>query len=185
MLGVGKEVAKVLGDDTSIGGIVLLNGTAKSTQTRTTRGFLFLTGISSTLLLIFYVGYEWFRLSGNHDLEASTEALLYLLTLIFWVVAIESLVRAGAGRRKKSIASFARVALGLLIWVGGCAAPDAPGAPIEPGAPRPGHGRRLVGAHPGVAIDSIRPTDVEMPVGGWGGACPTDGWWQRRLTPPR
>ena len=75
-----------------IGGIVLLNGTVKSTQTRTARGFLFLTGISSTLLLIFYIGYEWFRLNGNHDLEASIEALLYLLTSIFWVVAIGSLV---------------------------------------------------------------------------------------------
>ena len=74
-----------------IGGIVLLNGTVKSTQTRTARGFLFLTGISSTLLLIFYIGYEWFRLNGNHDLEASIEALLYLLTSIFWVVAIGSL----------------------------------------------------------------------------------------------
>ena len=76
----------------SIGGIVLLNGTVTSTQTRTTRGFLFLTGISSTLLLIFFVGYEWFRLSGNHDLEASIEGFLYLLTLIFWVAAIGSLV---------------------------------------------------------------------------------------------
>ena len=66
-----------------MGGIVLLNGTVKSTQTRTARVFLFLTGISSTLLLIFYIGYEWFRLNGNHDLEASIEALLYLLTLIF------------------------------------------------------------------------------------------------------
>ena len=75
-----------------IGGIVLLNGTVKSTQTRTARGFLFLTGISSTLLLIFFIGYEWFRLNGNHDLETSTEAFLYLLTLIFWVVAIGSLV---------------------------------------------------------------------------------------------
>ena len=75
-----------------IGGIVLLNGTVNSTQTRTTRGFLFLTGISSTLLLMFYVGYEWFRLNGNRDLEASIEALLYLLTLIFWLVAIGSLV---------------------------------------------------------------------------------------------
>ena len=75
-----------------IGGIVLLNETVKSTQTRTARGFLFLTGISSTLLLVFYIGYEWFRLNRNHDLEASIEAILYLLTLMFWVVAIGSLV---------------------------------------------------------------------------------------------
>ena len=75
-----------------IGGILLLYRTVNSTQTLTARGFLFLTGISSTLLLIFFIGYEWFRLSGNNDLEASTEAFLYLLTLIFWVVAIGSLV---------------------------------------------------------------------------------------------
>ena len=75
-----------------IGGILLLYGTVNSTQTLTARGFLFLTGISSTLLLIFFIGYEWFRLNGNHDLETSTEVFLYLLTLIFWVVAIGSLV---------------------------------------------------------------------------------------------
>ena len=75
-----------------IGGIGLMNGTVKSTQTRTARGFLFLSGISTTLLLIFGIGYEWFRLKGYHDLEASIEALLYLLTLFFWVGAIGSLV---------------------------------------------------------------------------------------------
>jgi hypothetical protein len=74
-----------------IGGIGLMSGTVKSTQSWTTRGFLFLTGISATLLLIFGVGYEWFRLQGDHDLEASIEALLYLLTLFFWVGAIGSL----------------------------------------------------------------------------------------------
>ena len=74
-----------------IGGIGLMSGTVKSTQSWTTKGFLFLTGISATLLLIFFVGYEWFRLQGDHDLEASIEALLYLLTLLFWVGAIGSL----------------------------------------------------------------------------------------------
>jgi hypothetical protein len=75
-----------------IGGIVLLNGTVASTQTRTARGLLFLTAISSTLLFMLYIGYEWFRLNRSHDLEASIEALLYMLTLIFWVAAIGSLV---------------------------------------------------------------------------------------------
>ncbi len=75
-----------------IGGIGLMSGTAKSTQTRTARGFLFLSGISTTLLLIFGIGYEWFRLKGHHDLEASVEALLYWLTLFFWVGVIGSLV---------------------------------------------------------------------------------------------
>ena len=75
-----------------IGGIGLMSGTVKSTQTGTTRGFLFLTGISTTLLLIVFIGYEWFRLKGDHDLEASTEAFLYLLTLFFWAGAIGSLI---------------------------------------------------------------------------------------------
>ena len=65
--------------------------TVKSTQTLAARGFLFLTGISATLLLLFYSGYEWFRIEGYHDREASIEALLYLLTLFFWVGAIGSL----------------------------------------------------------------------------------------------
>ena len=69
-----------------------MSRTVKSTQTRTTRGFLFLTGIATTLLLIFFIGYEWFRLTGDHDLEAPIEALLYLLTLLFWVGAMGSLV---------------------------------------------------------------------------------------------
>lgn len=75
-----------------IGGISLISGTVKSTQTGTTRGFLFLTAISTTLLLIFYIGYEWFRLKGHHDLETSIEGLLYWLTLFFWVGSIGSLV---------------------------------------------------------------------------------------------
>jgi hypothetical protein len=69
-----------------------MRGTVKSKQTGTTRGFLVLTGISTTLLLIFYIGYEWSRLKDYHDLEASIEALLYWLTLFFWVGAIGSLV---------------------------------------------------------------------------------------------
>jgi len=74
-----------------IGGIGLIRGTVNSTQTRTATGFLFLTGISTTLLLIFFIGYEWFRLNGDHDLEASIEAFLYLLTLFFWIGAIASI----------------------------------------------------------------------------------------------
>jgi len=67
-----------------IGGIGLMSGTVKSTQSRATKGFLFLTGISAALLLIFFVGCEWFRLQGDQDLEASIEALLCFLTLFFW-----------------------------------------------------------------------------------------------------
>jgi len=75
-----------------IGGIGLMRVTIKSTQTRTTKGFLFLTGITTALLLVFYIGYEWFRLQGHGDLEASTEGLLYLITLFFWIGAIGSLI---------------------------------------------------------------------------------------------
>ena len=69
-----------------------MSETVKSTQTGTTRGFMFLTGISTTLLLIFFIAYEWFRLEGNQDLEASIEAILYLTTLLFWVGVVGSLV---------------------------------------------------------------------------------------------
>ena len=75
-----------------IGGIGLMSVTIKSTQTGTTRGFLFLTGITTTLLLMFFVGYEWSRLEGHRDLEDSIEALLYGITLLFWVGVIGSLV---------------------------------------------------------------------------------------------
>ena len=75
-----------------IGGILLMRGAVKSKQTRTTWGFLFLTGISTALLFLFGIGYEWFRLNGYQDREASVEALLYLLTLFFWIGAIGSLI---------------------------------------------------------------------------------------------
>jgi len=75
-----------------IGGIGLMSWTVSSTQTGTTKGFLFLSGISTTLMFISGIGYEWFRLKGNHDLEASIEGFLYLLTLFFWVGIIGSLV---------------------------------------------------------------------------------------------
>ena len=68
-----------------------MSGTVKSAQTATTRGFLFLTGISTILLLLFFIGYEWFKLKGDHDLEASIEAFLYLLSLSFLVGALGSL----------------------------------------------------------------------------------------------
>ena len=75
-----------------IGGIGLMSVTVKSEATGMTRGFLFLTGITTTLLLIFFIGYEWFRLNGYGDLEVSVEAFLYGTTLFFWVGVIGSLV---------------------------------------------------------------------------------------------
>ena len=75
-----------------LGGIGLMSATKKSTQARTTKGFLFLTGIATTLLLVFYIAYESFRLRGQGDLAASIEALLYGLSLLFCIGVIGSLV---------------------------------------------------------------------------------------------
>ena len=75
-----------------IGGIVLLSTTVKCKATGKTKAFLFLAGISTTLLLIFYIGYEWSRLQGHTDLEGSIEALLYWITLLFWIGVVGSLV---------------------------------------------------------------------------------------------
>ena len=75
-----------------LGGIVLIRVTVKSKATGMLRGFLFLTGISSILLLIFFLGYEWSRLNGDMDLEAFIESFLYGTTLFFWIVVIGSLI---------------------------------------------------------------------------------------------
>ena len=75
-----------------IGGIVLIRVTVKSEATGMTKGILFLTGISTTLLFIFYIGYELLRLNGYEDFVGSIEALLYLTTLFFWILEIISLV---------------------------------------------------------------------------------------------
>ena len=66
--------------------------TVKSEVTGTTKGILFLTGISTTLLFVFYIGYELVRLKGYEDFVGSIEALLYLTTLFFWILVIISLV---------------------------------------------------------------------------------------------
>ena len=75
-----------------IGGIVLIRVTFESEATGMTKGILFLTGISTTLLFIFYIGYELLRLKGYEDFIGSIEALLYLITLFFWILVIISLV---------------------------------------------------------------------------------------------
>ena len=75
-----------------IGGIVLIRVTVKSEASGMTKGILFLTGISTTLLFIFYIGYELLRLKGYEDFVGSIEALLYLITLFFWILVIISLV---------------------------------------------------------------------------------------------
>ena len=83
-----------------LGGIVLMNLTVKSETTVMTSGILFLTGISTALLSMFFVAYEWSRLKGYSDLEGSIEGLLYLTTLIFWILVVASLIvirRLGAG----------------------------------------------------------------------------------------
>ena len=75
-----------------MGGVVLIGVTAKSEATGMIRGALFLTGVSTTLLFLFYLAYEWSRLKGHSDLEGSIEAILYLTTLIFWILVIATLV---------------------------------------------------------------------------------------------
>jgi len=85
-----------------VGGVVLTSMTVKSAVTGMTKGVLFLTGISSTLLFTFYVGYEWFRLRGNSDLQGSIEGLLYLTTLFFWIFVILSLILIWRIRSRKS-----------------------------------------------------------------------------------
>ena len=75
-----------------IGGIVLIRVTVRSEATGITKGILFLTGASTTLLFIFYIGYELLRLKGYEDFAGSIEALLYLITLFFWILVIMSLV---------------------------------------------------------------------------------------------
>jgi hypothetical protein len=83
-----------------IGGLGLIGVTVKSEATGITKGVVLLTGVSATLLFVFYVAYEWFRLEGHNDLEGSIEGLLYLTTLIFWISVVVSLVlirRIGSG----------------------------------------------------------------------------------------
>ena len=75
-----------------IGGICLISVTVKSEATGLTRVIVLLTGISTTLLFIFGVAYEWFRLKGYKDLEGQIEGLLYLTTLIFWILVVVSLI---------------------------------------------------------------------------------------------
>ena len=75
-----------------IGGIALISVTLKSGATGITRAIVLITGVSTTLLFILGVAYEWFRLKGDKDLEGSIEVFLYLLTLIFWILVVVSLV---------------------------------------------------------------------------------------------
>lgn len=74
-----------------IGGIVLIRVTVKSEVTEMTKGILFLTGISTTLLFIFGIVYELLRLRGYEDFVDSIEALLYLISLFFWILVVFSL----------------------------------------------------------------------------------------------
>ena len=75
-----------------IGGIGLIGVTIKSKATGMTKWITVLTGISATLLFVFYVAYEWLRLKGHNNLEGSIEGLLYLTTLVFWISVVVSLV---------------------------------------------------------------------------------------------
>ena len=78
-----------------VGGILLIGETVKSEVTGITKWILFMTGISTTLLSLFFVSYDLFRLSGNEGFADSIEALLYLITFIFWILIVASLVQLG------------------------------------------------------------------------------------------
>jgi hypothetical protein len=75
-----------------IGGIFLISVTVRSEATGMIKAIVLLTGASTTILFILGAAYEWFRLKGNKDLEGSIEGLLYLTTLVFWILVIVSLV---------------------------------------------------------------------------------------------
>ncbi|MBT8489227.1 MAG: hypothetical protein HKN72_08260 [Gemmatimonadetes bacterium] len=81
-----------------LGGMVLIRNTIESKAPGSIRGVLLLTGTSSILLPSFFLAYDWARLSGQPDLSASLEGLLYWMTLFFWVVVIGSLVLLGRMR---------------------------------------------------------------------------------------
>jgi hypothetical protein len=88
-----------------IGGIALIRVTVKSEGMGMTKWILFLTGISTTLLFIFFTGYELLRPGGYKDVVDSIEAYLYLTTLIFWILVITSLVSIRRIRRRNSLQS--------------------------------------------------------------------------------
>jgi hypothetical protein len=77
------------------GGIALMGVTMKSEAVGLPRVALLLTAASSVLLLILFVGYEYFRENGFDDLERSIEGARYLITLFFWIGVIGSLFLTG------------------------------------------------------------------------------------------
>jgi uncharacterized membrane protein YozB (DUF420 family) len=74
-----------------IGGIALIRKTLNTETAGLTKGILLLTGISTALLFIFYLAYEFFRLNANEGMTGSIEGYLYLFTLLFWILVVISL----------------------------------------------------------------------------------------------
>jgi uncharacterized membrane protein len=74
-----------------IGGIALIRKTLNSEAAGLTKGILLLTGISTALLFIFYLAYEFFRLNESGNTADTIEGFLYLLTLLFWILVFSSL----------------------------------------------------------------------------------------------
>jgi len=64
--------------------------------------------------------------------------------------------------------SYARLLLSLLVGSAAiaCGSERTAGPVIEPGEPRPGHGRKVEGVHPGLEIAAIRPPGMSLGVGG-------------------
>ncbi len=70
-------------------------------------------------------------------------------------------------RHKDSrLRSFLPLLLGIAVIA--CDSERSAGPVIEPGAPRPGHGRKVEGVHPGLEIAAIRPPGMNLGVGGLG-----------------
>jgi hypothetical protein len=74
-----------------IGGIALIRKTLNSEAAGLSKGILLLTGISTALLFIFFLAYEFFRLNESGNAADPIEGFLYLLTLLFWILVFLSL----------------------------------------------------------------------------------------------
>ncbi len=74
------------------GGWVLLARTRRSNQNRLARVFVLAITAATTLIATLYAGYEWFRLSGNAQLAAQIEGIVYLLILVFIVGVLGALL---------------------------------------------------------------------------------------------
>lgn len=81
------------------GGGWLMVETHRSNQGPLARTFLFATAVATTLIGVFYTGYEWFRLGGDAGFAGQAEGILYWLSLLFaiGIVGAALSIRRSAG----------------------------------------------------------------------------------------